>query len=192
MKSQKKLAVFFPGRKYGVDCPLLYYTDFICKKLGYECEYLHYAAHREDKTAITIEEDIANAKDYVFEKLNTIDMDGYDEILFVSKSIGTVLAAMAQERCKRRVRNLFLTPLEQTLTYLEKCENVQEKDTLVVAGTKDSFLEAEKLTEVCLAKNLYLFQVEGVGHSIESDDVGDSLEIMKDVMEIVQEWIICN
>ena len=33
---KKKLAVFFPGRRYGVDCPLLYYAESICREKGYD------------------------------------------------------------------------------------------------------------------------------------------------------------
>ena len=39
----KKIAVFFPGRRYSVDCPLLYFADFVCSMKGYDRAFLHYA-----------------------------------------------------------------------------------------------------------------------------------------------------
>lgn len=185
----KKLAVFFPGRKYGVDCPLLYYSDFICKGRGYETLYMHYAAHREEKSDATIYEDIENARDYVMERLREVPFREYKEIIFISKSIGTVLASMAQKELEVKVRNVYFTPLEPTLPYLAGKRCNEAVDNLVIAGTRDSFLTAEKLMEVCLSENLKLWQFEGLGHSMETEDVAETLELMKEIMELVAEFI---
>ena len=46
---KKKLAVFFPGRRYGVDCPLLYYAESICREKGYDTLLMHYSEYRDKK-----------------------------------------------------------------------------------------------------------------------------------------------
>ena len=51
---KKKLAVFFPGRRYGVDCPLLYYAESICREKGYDTLLMHYSEYRDKKDMITI------------------------------------------------------------------------------------------------------------------------------------------
>ena len=58
---KKKLAVFFPGRRYGVDCPLLYYAESICREKGYDTLLMHYSEYRDKKDMITIEENIRHA-----------------------------------------------------------------------------------------------------------------------------------
>ena len=185
----RKLAVFFPGRKYGVDCPLLYYSDFICRGRGYETLYMHYAAHREEQSDATICEDIENARDYVMERLRKVPFGDYKDVLFISKSIGTVLASMAQTELKIKVRNIYFTPLEPTLPYLGEKRCSEAGDNLVIAGTRDSFLTSEKLMEACLRENLKLWQFEGLGHSMETEDVAETLELMKEIMELVEEFI---
>ncbi|MFQ9933965.1 MAG: hypothetical protein ACLRVQ_05985 [Lachnospiraceae bacterium] len=180
----KKLAVFFPGRKYSVDCPLLYFADFTCSLKGYERAFLHYARHREDKGTTTVKEDIENAKAYVTATIQAKEVNEYDEVLFVSKSIGTVLAGYIREELKlKNVRNIYLTPLPETLPYIEG------KDSIVIAGTKDRFLDKEELKSFCNSNNVKLYQFEGLGHSLETDDVEGSLRILKRVTDIIGEYI---
>jgi hypothetical protein len=185
----KKLAVFFPGRKYGVDCPLLYYSDYLCRAKGYDTMYLHYAAHREEKSIMTIEEEIENAKTYVRRRLMAIDVSNYEEILFVSKSIGTVLAAYFQTEKNLKVRNLYFTPLEQTLPYFAEKRQNHPEDNFVIAGTKDPFLKADKLKEVCEREQIHYYQVEGVGHSMEGENIEETLEYMKEIMKVAERFI---
>lgn len=82
---KKKLAVFFPGRRYGVDCPLLYYAESICREKGYDTLLMHYSEYRDKKDMITIEENIRQTLSYVRGRIKEKDLASYDEILFVSK-----------------------------------------------------------------------------------------------------------
>lgn len=187
---KKKLAVFFPGRRYGVDCPLLYYSDFICKGREYETIYLHYAVHREENSKATIYEDIENAWEYVQARLKKVPVWEYESIVFVSKSIGTVLASMAQADLNVQVRHLYFTPLEPTLPYFTEKRMNKPEDNLVIAGTKDPFLEAEKLKKVCCSENIKLLLFQGLGHSMETEEIMGTIEIIKKIMEEVQRFII--
>ena len=38
----KKIAVIFPGRNYGTDCPLLYYARLVLESRGYETIAVNY------------------------------------------------------------------------------------------------------------------------------------------------------
>lgn len=187
---KKKLAVFFPGRRYGVDCPLLYYSDFICKGRGYETIYLHYAMHREEKAEAAISEEIEKAWKYVWMRLKEMPVEEYEDIVFVSKSIGTVLASMAQTERSMRVRNLYFTPLEPTIPYLMEKRLNRAEDNLVIAGTKDRFLEAERLQQICDSENIKLRQFEGLGHSMETEEIVGTIEVMKEIMEEVGQFIL--
>lgn len=180
----KKLAVFFPGRKYSVDCPLLYFADFTCSLKGYERAYLHYARHREDKSSATVAEDIENAKPYVMATIQAKELNEYDEVVFISKSIGTALAGYVREELNlKNIKNVYLTPLPETLRYIES------KDTIVIAGTKDGFLDREKLKDFCDENHVKLYQFEGLGHSMETDEVQESLDIIGRVAGIIDEFI---
>ncbi len=183
----KRIAVFFPGRKYSVDCPLMYFSDFVCSKNGYDRVFMHYARHREAMDITTIPQDIENAKDYVIATLQAREVESYDEVVFVSKSVGTALAGYAREALNiRNVRNIYMTPLPESLKYIE--EGSSDRD-IVIAGTNDSFLESEVLVEACKKKDIRLYQFEGLGHSLESDDVETTLTTLKEVSEIVDKFI---
>ncbi len=180
----RKLAVFFPGRKYSVDCPLLYFADFTCSLKGYERAYLHYARHREDKGTTTVPEDIENAKAYVTATIQAKELNEYDEVVFISKSIGTALAGYIREELKlKNIKNVYLTPLPETLPYIES------KDSIVIAGTKDGFLDKDTLKNFCDENKVQLYQFEGLGHSMETDDVKESLDILGEIADIINEFL---
>lgn len=180
----KKIAVFFPGRRYSVDCPLLYFADFVCSMKGYDRAFLHYARHREEKNNTTIPEDIENAKDYVMATIQAKELENYDDIVFVSKSVGTVMAGYAREELKiKNVRNIYLTPLPQTLPYIENTGSI------VIAGTEDRFLDKGTLKDFCDNKGVKLYQFEGLGHSMETDNVRGSLDIIGKVQDIIEEFV---
>ena len=103
---KKKLAVFFPGRRYGVDCPLLYYAESICREKGYDTLLMHYSEYRDKKDMITIEENIRQTLSYVRGRIKEKDLASYDEILFVSKSLGTVSAGWLADARERSVISL--------------------------------------------------------------------------------------
>lgn len=180
----KKIAVFFPGRKYSVDCPLLYFADFVCSGKGYERAFLHYAKHREDKSNTTVLEDIESAKSYVIATIQAKELNEYDEVVFISKSIGTVLSGYVREALNlKNIKNVYLTPLPETLKYIES------KDSIVIAGTKDKFLDKDVLKGFCNENNIDLYQFEGLGHSMETDDVKESLDIIGRVQEIIDKFV---
>lgn len=87
-----KIAVYFPGIGYHCDKPLLYYSRSIADKLGYEnCLKINYTYQAGnirgniEKMKETYEILSAQTEDL----LADIDWNEFDDILFISKSIGT-------------------------------------------------------------------------------------------------------
>lgn len=186
----KKLAVLFPGWGYGQEKPLLHYGNEAMVQQGYEVLCLSY----DDLTRnvkISIEEHsvenekVQNIKEKVLRDLGKVAWEQYDKIIFLSKSIGTVMAGIAEQELKlKNVYHIFLTPLPQTLPFFKegKCK--------VIAGTKDKYLAAEELQSYCEEHGISYRQFEGVGHSMEdTQDVLRSLEIMKEIVkELYKEY----
>ena len=155
---KKNWPYFFPGRRYGVDCPSLYYAESICREKGYDTLLMHYSEYRDKKDMITIEENIRQTLSYVRGRIKEKDLASYDEILFVSKSLGTVSAgwlADALEKEKRvkpgTIRHIFMTPLEQTFPYMRK------ENCIVISGELDHYLERKKLKNS--AKNMRFYGI---------------------------------
>ena len=92
----KKLAVFFPGIGYTVDKPLMHYSRKLATNAGFEIMLLPYTGFpanvKGDREKMDESYQIALAQSN--EMLAGVDLSAYDEILFVGKSIGTIVAAV--------------------------------------------------------------------------------------------------
>ena len=98
--SKNKLAVFFPGIGYHCDKPLLYYSRKLVAEAGYETALtLDYSLAGSDITGNIRgnREKMQQAFSYLYEQavkqLSSVNWQDYDEIIFISKSIGTVIAS---------------------------------------------------------------------------------------------------
>lgn len=173
-----KLAVFFPGIGYTADKPLLYYSEKLAKKYGYETFQISYGKLPKD-TELAFEEAFTTAEmmlmRYSFLK--------YEEILFVSKSIGTAVACACAEKFKIHCRNIYFTPLEQTFS-----QNPQPG--IVFHGTADPWAGTEIIKEKCREYDLPLHILEGTNHSLEmKDDVKQNIRNLAQIMEITEKYI---
>ena len=108
----------------------------------------------------------------------------YEELVFVSKSMGTVLAAHLEEDYDlQNVTHVMLTPIDQTLPYLE----AQKKIAYMVTGTADNKVNHEVLREMSREHNYPLTEIEGAGHRLEiKGDVQKSIKILADIMEAIE------
>ena len=156
---KKKLAVFFPGRRYGVDCPLLYYAESICREKGYDTLLMHYSEYRDKKDMITIEENIRQTLSYV-------------------------RGLIKEKRVKPgTIRHIFMTPLEQTFPYMRK------ENCIVISGELDHYLERKKLKKFCKKHEVLWYCFPDVGHSMEHEKIKDTLKTMKKIMKIVENYV---
>ena len=96
-----------------------------------------------------------------------------DEVVFVSKSLGTVCAGFVESTMPAPPAQLYLTPLPQTLPYVTPASRVLG----MVIGTEDSFQSAAVVERFCAARGIPCLVVPGVGHSLrrpgeeECDDI---------------------
>ena len=91
----KKLAVIFPGIGYHTDKPLLYYAKKLAVKHGYQIVEVAYQGFRKDikGNADKMQEAFESALRQTENQLAEQVWPDTDEILFISKSIGTIVAA---------------------------------------------------------------------------------------------------
>lgn len=180
-KGFNKILVVFPGRNYSTDAPLLYYAKKIYAAKGYEVLPLVYENPPKDST-LAITERIAYTKDNVMHTLEGIDWSLYQDIVFLSKSMGTVLAGEAAKRFQIPARHIYLPPLKATLPYMEK-----NTDCVVFSGTNDAHINAEELSLHCRKNKIPCKQYKGVGHSLESGaGHKKTLQILADIMNFYE------
>ncbi len=174
----RKLVILFPGIKYSVDCPLLYYAKRKYMAAGYEILPIE---NYEVEEECSFEEYIKRGTSNVERKFAGYDFSPYDEIVFVSKSMGTVVALNLEERYAiPNVKQVLLTPITLTFPFLKK----EHRIAFMVSGTEDPLVDFPRLQEICQENSLPLMTIEGADHSLEiPGKVDRSLEIIREIVE---------
>lgn len=168
----KKIVVLFPGIR-GTEIPLLYFAGQKYVDLGYDKLFIAHPKCKKEE--ITIDLLFQNAKI----ELKEIQIQTYDEIILVGKSMGSVVAGKMNEEFKLNATLILLTPIEQTLTYI----NSHNKIKLVAAGTLDRHLPTEILRQHCRNEKVPYYIEPGVGHSMELKGALErNLEVVRNVV----------
>ena len=187
----KKLAIIFPGVGYTCVKPLLYYTAQLAGEYGYEEIRLDYGTDIHNFRGRTMEDLIpvaVTAKERILAQMKEIDSTKYEDILMISKSIGTVIACKIQEELewdKKTVRHFWMTPIPLTLPYLEDFSG------LFVAGTGDPYISKELVEKAAFEypdKTGKIFP--GCNHSLEiHGDTAGNIQRLTEVVEKLREMI---
>ena len=181
-----KIAVCFPGIGYHCDKPLLYYSRNIARELGYKnvrnVNYTYKAENirgNEEKMKETYEALFLQTE----RELADISWSDYDDVLFISKSIGTIIAtSFAKKYGLKDARHILYTPLAQT--YLFAPEHA-----IGFIGTADPWSDADEIIRLSNTNHIPLTVYDGCNHSLEGDDTLKNLEILKNVMQKTMEFI---
>ena len=173
----KKLIIFFPGAEYGMDCPLLYYADFIYETNGFERIHMDYQSFLSN-TELSLEDKLIEVRKYILEQVGNVDFNSYDEIVFLSKSIGSVEAGILAQKLDLKVVQIFITPIEEAISYFSA-------DSYVVIGTKDKAYEMYK--EYCDANSIKALYINDANHSLEVEGKPhESIDVLKNVMRFIE------
>ncbi len=182
----KKLAVFFPGIGYTIDKPLLYFSRRLAADAGFEVLLLPFSGFpkkvRGDHSMIDKCCRIALAQSK--ELLAGTDFSLYDHILFVAKSIGTVVSAQiaAQSPAPERTHTVLYTPLEQTFGF-------KLGDAVCFTGSADPWVKEGIIPELCLKGNISCHVIPGANHSLETQNVKEDIKNLNRIMSKTKEFI---
>lgn len=180
-----KLAVFFPGIGYHCDKPLLYFSKGIAYQYQYDVKMLTYTGLKK-KSRGKLEGAFQLALEQTEEMLSDVRWDQYEDILFLSKSLGTAAAAAYANKYHIKCRNVYYTPLERTFFY-------HPQPGIAFHGTKDSWVDTDVVVSGCREHNIRLHVIEGGDHSLETKhDVQQNIVWLKKVMELTEEYIKCG
>lgn len=175
-----KTAVCFPGIGYHCEKPLLYYSRNIAFALGYKnCRNVNYAYNAGNIRGN--EEKMKEAYETLFSQseaeLADIDWSEYDDVLFISKSLGTIIAASyARKYDLKRVRHILYTPLAQTFLFAPA-------NAIAFIGTADPWSDTDEITRLSNANHIPISVYEGCNHSLECADTLKNIENLRDIMQ---------
>ena len=107
--------------------------------------------------------------------LSAIDFDKYDEILFVAKSVGTIIASAYAEKHSIRCRQILYTPLKYTY-------NFAHREAIAFIGTSDPWSIVSEVQAFSQKQQVPMYTYENANHSLETTDTLENLKILQDVM----------
>ena len=173
----KKLLIIFPGVGYGLDSPLLYFADFVYETKGFDRIHMNYQNIFANKD-LSLEEKLQKVREYVLEQVKDTNFDSYDEVVFLSKSVGSVEAGILAKRLNLEVVQVFITPIEEAISYCKE-------NSIVVIGTQDKAYELYK--NHCDENKMKALYVEDANHSLEVDGQPyESIDVLKSVMRFIE------
>lgn len=188
-----KLAVYFPGVGYHCDKPLLYYARKVAAACGFDQHItLSYTTQIRDllrnptnmKAAfLELYEQAESALDKTaaFSQQSGV-ASCCDEILFISKSVGTAIAARYTSEHNIPCRHILYTPLAETFAF-------HPRNGIAFTGTADPWVNTAVIRQQCQEHQIPFFLYENANHSLETGDVFRNLDIIKEVMQKTEEFI---
>lgn len=166
----KKIVISFPGSR-GCEIPILYFGSKHFEDSGYEKIFISHPDSGEYSFKALLE----NAE----KTMQSINFDEYDDIVFIAKSIGTVIACTIKEKYNLSASLILFTPLNETLPYI----NCKNDILLVAAGDKDRYLDSKILSDQCEKERITCYIEPDVGHRMEVvSDLNRNLEIISNVI----------
>jgi len=176
------IAVCFPG------------TGFTCKEALFERLASDYLAREYDVIRLdfshipfreieSLEEAVSVAQRSAKRQLSGVSFSDYQDAVFLSKSLGTILAAQFERDHNLRPRHLFLTPLNKTLSLV----GPESRVISMVLGSQDRFLTGKALAAYCEERNIPYCLIDGVNHSLKDD--ADAVRTARIIDQVAQ---LCN
>lgn len=180
----KKIACLFPGIGYTCDKPLLYYSWKLLRGMGWEIIPVPYSGFPSGVkgNAEKMQQCAHMALEQAENLLQAIDWSEYDDILFVGKSVGTVVCAAYAKRHALDCRQVLFTPVEATFQFAG-CK------AIAFHGTADPWADTETIEKACRHLDIPLYETEDANHSLETGDVDRDIKEMRKVMKTVRDFV---
>lgn len=180
----KKTAVIFPGIGYHTEKPLLYYAKKLAKQSGYEITEVPYRdLFRDTKEPDKrLEAAFVSAFAQTEEILKAVSFAEDGDLLFISKSIGTVVASAYAEKYGLNPRHILYTPVKTTFSF-------HPREGIAFHGTADPMADTEMVNRACRECRIPLYLTENGNHSLETGNVQKDLENLGIIMRQTEAYI---
>lgn len=183
--NKKKLAVILPGTGYTPFMPLLFYAANSAEEKGYDICWVDYCpifAEAKPRGADGMNAALEKAFQYAEEKLDAIRYDEYETVVFIGKSLGTIVGAKyaAQHNCTPD--QVWYTPVPEAYEYVKG-------NVLAFMGDRDHVMNAEEARKKAAEKNLPLHVYPNADHSLATGNTLTDLDILKDVMTVTGDFL---
>ena len=181
-----KIAVLFPGIGYTCDKPLLYYGAKLAAEKGYEIIRVPYGNFPPNVKgdAAKMYQCFVSAREQTEDILRGVEWEEYSDIVFFSKSVGTVVALSYAAEHGLGAAQILFTPLAETFQF-----PVIVGNAVAFHGTGDPWAVTEQIVQICEEKKIPLHLTPGANHSLECGKVKKDLKTIRDTMKKVAEFL---
>jgi predicted alpha/beta-hydrolase family hydrolase len=179
-EENSKLVVLFPGKNYPCDKPSLHFAGTSALQSGFDLMVLEYG-YQAARTNLDVN-DLQRVIDESHESVQRI-IGKYNQVVFISKSLGTIVAGEVHGKLEIPIKHLFLTPIKDTIHYINKFNG------LVVYGTKDEVFNRELADQINLDKVREVIEIPNANHSLETNNVEESMEILSKLVRIYLDFL---
>lgn len=179
-EENSKLVVLFPGKNFPCDKPILHFAGTSALQSGFDLMILEYGyqAARTDLDVNELQRVIEDSHESVQRIISK-----YKQVVFVSKSIGTIVAGEVHGKLEIPIKHLFLTPIKDTIHYINKFNG------LVVYGTKDEMFNKEHANQINIDNVREVIEIPNANHGLETNNVEESIEILSKLVRIYMEFL---
>lgn len=179
-EENSKLVVLFPGKNFPCDKPILHFAGTSALQSGFDLMILEYGyqAARTDLDVNELQRVIEDSHESVQRIISK-----YKQVVFISKSIGTIVAGEVHGKLEIPIQHLFLTPIKDTIYYINKFNG------LVVYGTKDEVFSKEHANQINIDNVREVIEIPNANHALETHNVEESIEILSKLVRIYMEFL---
>ena len=166
----KKIVISFPGGR-GYEVPLLYFGAKHFEDIGYEKMFINHP--------VSGEKDFDTLLDNAGKVMENINFAEYEDIVFIAKSIGTLVACKIKEKYDIPASLILITPVEGALPHINKDNDI----LLVAAAERDRHWDTRCLQEHCEKEHVKCYVEPNIGHRMEvMNDLERNLEVLANVI----------
>ena len=184
----KKTAVIFPGVGYTKDRPLLYYSGKLAVKLGYELKTVDFSGLKWSKEELKDRDFLLRTLDICLKKCDETLKDITDpadsDLVFISKSIGTVVATAFAKKNAIDALQICFSPLEMIGEY------VRDNGALLFYGDADPFADHKAIESIVAKKDLNSYCIAGGNHSLETGDISTDIDNLQIIMRKTAAYMV--
>lgn len=174
-EQNNKLVVLFPGKNYPCELPLLYYAGSTALQHHYDLLKLEYG-YQATRTHLDIH-DLSHVIDESYESIEKI-INNYKQVFFISKSLGTIVAGEVHRRLRSSIVHVFLTPLSETIPY------INDSNGVVIYGGQDPSFTKEHAAQI--ESGIKIMEIPRADHGLEAGNVEENLNNLKVVTDTYQ------
>lgn len=180
VQGSKALAVVFPGQNYSAERSLLDYAGKVAAEHGCDLLILEYG-YQSARTGFKREE-----LDIVVEECKAAlgAVAEYEQLLFISKSMGTVIAGRlaAELGVQQKTAHLYLTPIAETVPWIRKSRGS------VIYGGSDPMFSGQHPAEISGLPNIRVYRIDDANHALEVGSVNESLAVLLVIINFYHEF----